>query len=141
MVCHTSNPDQLAQQGDTDVVSILLHMWMQDSDRLQQMGQERSSLQRQMRQVQERISLASSQQQVEEAASSLTTLENLLQVCCCCVAVVLLYHLSLTGMVRPLIYSGLLSSVSLLCCIVPTQVQAANHTDFCCIAMALPRQA
>ena len=65
---------------------------MQDSDRLQQMGQERSSLQRQMRQVQERISLASSQQQVEEAASSLTTLENLLQVCGCCVAVACIMH-------------------------------------------------
>lgn len=59
------------------------------------MGQERSSLQRQMRQVQERVSLASSQRQVEEAASSLTTLENLLQVCCLCVAV------SLIGTVRP----------------------------------------
>ena len=56
-------------------------MSLQDADRLQQMGQDRSSLQRQVRQVQERITLASSQQQVEEAASSLTTLENLLQVC------------------------------------------------------------
>ena len=56
-------------------------MSLQDANRLQQMGQDRSSLQRQVRQVQERITLASSQQQVEEAASSLTTLENLLQVC------------------------------------------------------------
>ena len=95
----------------------LLLIWLQDSDRLQQMGQERSSLQRQMRQVQERVSLASSQQQVEEAASSLTTLENLLQVCCLCVAV------SLIGTVRlGAIKTYSIALFSLLWCIVQRQV-------------------
>ena len=53
---------------------------LQDTDKVQEYGLERESLQRQLRQVAERITLAASQQQVEEAASSLTTLENLLQV-------------------------------------------------------------
>lgn len=47
-------------------------------------ARERGGLERQLRGVAERISLAASRLQVEDAASSLTALEQLYQVCHCC---------------------------------------------------------